>query len=244
MTDAKEHGGLKLDGVTLDQGMKEILGAYLMHESHDSTHVPADHPVIARQRRISDNTHSIEDIVKGILGKSVKAEEGSADKIMSKLAYELAQTEGFKGKPEEFTEEQARLYLSHASSALGNPTIGNRTEFKKSIVNMGAAKPGDPLYDANSALAQLIQYIATQKDKESRRISYLQTLLQEHGTQPGYVTAMQHPVEHAVGKKFNPTASVADMLGELTRKGQLQSQQYAAEAGPKTYHAKDSHGAH
>src|SRR3989338_9269386 len=235
MTDAKS--GLKLNGVTLDQGIRELMNAYLMQEAHDSTHVPSDHPVIARQRRISDTTHTIEDKVKGVLGSSVRADEGSAEKIIHALAYELAQAEGFHGKPEELTEEKARTYLSQASSALGNPTIGNKTELKKSVINMAAAKPGDPLYDSNSALAQLIQYIASQKDTDSRRINYLQTLLQERATQPGYVTAMQHPIEQAVGKKFNPTASVADMLGELTRKGQLQSQQYAAEAGPKTYTA-------
>ena len=250
MSEAHGNGGLKLNGVTLDEGMRELMNAYLMHESHSDTRVPADHPVIARQRRISDNTHGIEDIVKAALGKSVRADKSSADDIIKKLAYEVAKAEGFQGKIEQFTEENVRTYLSQAGNSLGNPTIGNKTEFTKSIINMAAVKPGDPLYDTNSALGQLIQYIATQKDSGARRTNYIQALLQEHATMPAYVTAMQGQFGHAVGRQFGPTASVADMLGELNRKGQLESQQYAASLGPKTYdasspgHGKASHAVH
>lgn len=236
----KNSGGyvdLKLNGITLGEGIKEFINFYLAGLSPDEkgANEPKDHPIIARQRKIADNAHGIEDVVKKILDDSVRADKPRADKIIKSLAYEIAKTEGFKGELEAFTDEQSRTYLSQASGALGNPTIGNKTEFTKSIFNMAAAKPGDPLYDANSALGQLIQYIATQKDSGSRRANYLQALFQEHATQPAYVTAMHDSLGQAVGKTFNPTASVADMLGEVTRRGQLQSQEYAANVAPKTY---------
>lgn len=230
-----ETESLKLNGVTIDEALKELLTAYRVQEGKSDTAVSPDHPVIVRQRRISDNTQGIEGIVKEVLGSSIKANEGHADEIIKKLAYELAKTEaGFKGELKDFSDEQVRKYLTQAGGALGNRTIGNKTDFKKSIVNSPAAKPGDPLYDANSALAQLIQYIAREKDKESARINYLNTLIAEKWTMPKYGIQLQDKIGKAFGLPLNQTATAEEALGEVNRKAQLEAQQYSGQTG-KTY---------
>jgi len=221
---------LKLNGVTLDGAVKELLNAYTIKDEKPD----ADHPVISRQRRIQDNTKGLEDIAKGVLGKSIKADVSQADTIIKKLGYELAKAEGFGGKPEELKDETLRTYLSQAASAIGNPTIGNMTEFKKSIVNLAAAKPGDPLYDNNSALAALIAYIAQQKDGESKRVNYINALIQEKWTQPDYGIRLQDTLGSEFGIPFNRTATAGDALNEINRRAQIQSQEYVAKTG-KTY---------
>ena len=230
-----ETGDLKLNGVTIDAALKELLNAYGAQEEKSDTSVSPDHPVIVRQRRISENTQGLEGTVKGILGKSIKADEGHADKIIKDLAYELAKTEaGFSLESEKFTDEMVRKYLTQAGSALGNLTIGNKTEFKKSIVNLAAAKPGDPLYDSNKELALLIQYIALQKDKETARLNYLNTLIGEKWTMPQYGIQLQKKIGNAFGIPLNQTATASDALGEINRKAQLEAQLYSAQTG-KTY---------
>ncbi len=226
---------LKLNGVTVDEGLKELLDAYRVQEAKSDTAVPADHPVIVRQRRISENTQGLEGKVKGILGNSIRADEKQAEDIIKNLAYEIAKSEtGFKGELKDFSDEQVRRYLTQAGSVLGNPTIGNNTEFKKSIINLAATKPGDPLYDSNSALAQLIQYIATQKDKESTRINYLNTLIAEKWAMPEYGIKLQERVGKAFGLPLNKTATASEALGDINRKAQLEAQMYATQTG-KTY---------
>lgn len=226
---------LKLNGVTIDEALKELLSVYRVQEDKSDTAVPPDHPVIVRQRRISENTQGLESVVKGVLGSSIKANEGHADEIIKKLAYDLAKTEaGFKGEIKDFSDEQVRKYLTQAGSALGSSTIGNKTEFKKSIINLAAAKPGDPLYDANSALAQLIQYIAAQKDKESARINYLNTLIAEKWAMPKYGIQLQGKLGKAFGIPLNQTATATEALGDINRKAQLEAQQYSSQTG-KTY---------
>ena len=124
--------------------------------------------------------------------------------------------------------------LKEAGDALRNPTIANKTEFVKSILNMAAAKPGDPLYEANSDLAQLISYIATQKDEQSRRINYLNTLLAEKWTMPDYGIKLQEKIGKAFEISLDPTATASEALGEINRTAQLKSQLQAAKTG-KTY---------
>lgn len=225
---------IKLNGVTIDQALQEFLKAYRVEQEKGDTEVPKDHPLLVRQRRIGDNVQGLEGIVKGVLGNTVKADKGKADAIINKLGYELAKAEEYAGKPEELGGEKLRKYLSDAASAIGNPTIGNNTELTKSIINMAAAKPGDPLYEANSALAQLIQYIATQKDTESKRINYLNSLVAEKWAEPETGIKLQSKVGGAFGIPLNGTATASDALSEVNRVAQLEAQQYAAKTG-KTY---------
>ena len=233
----------KLDGVTVDEGIKELLPMYKVQAERSDTPVLKDHPVIARQGRIADNAQGLEGKIKEVLGSSVKADQGNAETIIKKLAYEVAQNEGFSGKPEELKDEQVRKYLAQVGSALGNPTIGNITEFTKSIMNLPAAKAGHPLYDANSPLAQLIQYIARQKDKEERRSEYLNNLIAEKWAMPGYAINMQERIKREFGIPLNRTATASEALGEINRNASLEAQAYANRTG-KTYLEPKAQGKH
>jgi len=234
--------GLMLNGVSLDDAIAELSHAYQApHSEHGEV---AEHPLIVRQRRISANTSRLEDKVKSILGEGVtKASKEHADKIITTLAFEIAQSDGYKGKLGEFTSEQARNYLTAAANALGNPTIGNVTEFTKGIINLAAARPGDPLYDANSALAQLVQYAATQRDAESKRINYLQALVGEKWQMPEYGTAMQGAINKTFGIPLAGTATAGEALREINERSQIASRAYAAQTG-KTYLKPADHGEH
>lgn len=233
-----------LNGVSVDEAVDELLRAYtITSDSGQDTHGPTDHPVLVRQRKISDNTQGLEGKVKDIIGDSIKADKANAKSIIKELAYALAKIEGYGGKLEDFTDEKSRTYLSQASSALGNPTIGNQTEFIKSIMNLTSAKPGDPAYDANSPLAQLIGYIATQQDDGSRRISYLQQLVQEKWSQPEMGINLQDSIRNKFGIPLNATATASEALGEINRRATLEAQTYAAQAG-KTYLKGGGYGAH
>lgn len=228
-----ETEDFKLNGITADRALKEIYGMHNITEKPKDGTAP-EHPDLKRQRRISDNTQSLEGKVKEVLGSSLKATKDHADNIIKNLAYALAQTEGYKGKIEELKDEQVRTYLSHASSALGNPTIGNQIEFIKSIINMPSAKPGDPTYDANSHLAQLIRYIATQKDEETRREAYITSKLAEAWTQPDKGLKLQDKVRGIFKIPLNRTATANDALGEISRLSALEAQKYATTTG-KTF---------
>ncbi|MBI2559080.1 hypothetical protein HYW20_07200 [Candidatus Woesearchaeota archaeon] len=248
MSEQTSHGEehLMLNGVSLDEGLKKFVDGYLVHDAHGGT---TEHPIIERQRRINKNVQNLESIVKDKLGESLRADEKKADSIIKNLAYQLAVDEGYKGKLEEFDDEKARKYLSQAGEALGNPTLRNFTEFKKSIINMVAAKPGDPLYDRNSPLAQFIEHIATQKDEESKKLNYYQSLLQEHATDVRYVSAAQTKLGEKVGVRFSPAANIPEIIGAVSRKGQLQSQEYAERrkttyASPSQGHDAGAHASH
>lgn len=239
----EEHGQM-LNGVSVDQAIDELLQAYTINSKggHDADK-PTDHPFLVRQRKISDNTQGLEGKVKSIVGDSIRADKAKAESIIKELAYALAKTGGYGGKLEDFTDEKIRTYLSQASGALGNPTIGNKTEFIKSIMNLASAKPGDPAYDANSPLAQLIGYIATQQDDGSRRTSYLQQLIQEKWTQPEMGITLQNAIRNKFGIPLNATATAGEALNEINRRATLEAQTYAAQAG-KTYLNGGGYSAH
>lgn len=249
MTEHKENGTLMLNGISLDEGIQKMTQAYLADAAHSDKAVPADHPVWSRQRRISQNTENIENIVKGTLGSDVRLNPDNgkdverADNIIKRLAYEVAKLEKYAGKFEEFAknEDLVLKYLGQASQATGNPTIGNKVELKKDILNMSAVRPGDPLYSKESPLALLIQYVAQQADDPSKQLNLIQTLLQQHATDARYINHTHHALEHATGDKFRTAATIPDMVGHIRRKGEIQAQEYAAKTS-KTYLAPD-HGA-
>ena len=221
---------LPLDGVGLDAAVGELVNAYVAPEHAGIMDIHGDHPVIERQRRIQDNSKGLDKLVENILGKNVKSSQAQAKDIAKTLAHALATAEGeFKGELKDFKDEDVRKYTSKAGQALGNPAISNYVELVKSIMNMASAKPGDVAYDTRSALAQLIQYVATRKDKQSLRVEYLQTLLQEHSTDMRYITALQGALGHAVGRQFTQEATIPDMITELNDYATLQSQRALAQ---------------
>lgn len=226
----------KLNGVTIDEALQALLKAYRLQEEKDSKLVE---PNSERARRINSNAKGIEKIVTDTLGDSVRASKEQAGAIIGKLAYEIAKTEGYTGKPEDLPEERKAEYLGNAARALDNPTIGNKLEFVKSILNMPAAKPGDPLYDANSALAVLINYIATRQDEESKRINYVQQLIQAAWQQPDKGITLQGAFNKAFGFNLAPSATAGEALGELRNFGTRQTQEYVAKF-PKTYQTPKS----
>lgn len=223
----------QLNGSTASEALEALYRIHNVTEKPKEGVAP-EHPSLKRQRRISDNTQSLEGKIKEILGKDLKADKKSAVAIIKNLAYALAQTEGYKGKIEELNDEKVRMYLGHASSALGNPAIGNQIEFIKSIMNLPSAKPGDPLYDTNSPLAQLIRYIATQKDEEYRKENYLNAKLAEAWTQPDKGFKLQNMVSEKFGIPLNRTATANDALSQLASLSALEAQKYAATTG-KTF---------
>ena len=222
---------MPLNGVGLDAAVNEYIGGYVVSEHNGVMQLDGkDHPVIERQRRIQEHSKGLEKTIEGVLEGKVKPSQNQAKRMVKTLAYELATAEGeFHGKLEEFTDEQVRKYTSRAGQALGNPTISSNVELVKSIRNLASAKPGDVAYDTNSALAQLIGYVASRKDKQSIRLEYLQSLLQEHSTDMPYIAALHQKIGRAIGKEFSLEATIPDMLREVNDYGRLQSQRALAQ---------------
>ena len=227
----EEKDSEKLNGVTIDNAIQELLDAYKLKQTKEGT---LTDPNSERARRINSHVQGIEGIVKGVLGENVRAKKDQADQIVCKLAYALAQAEGYTGKPEGLSDERKASYLANAASATGNPTIGNTAELAQNIMDMAGAKPGDPLYDTNSALAQLISFIATRKDVESARINYLNQLVNTGWQHPDKGQKLQDALNKGFGFKLGPHASAVEALGEVRNYGARQTQEYAANI-PKTY---------
>jgi hypothetical protein len=243
MTD-KEHGheALKLNGITLDQGMQKLVDAYLIHAAHGDTAVPTDHPVLARQDNLTTVTEGIEKIVKDALGDSKRLDPHNskdvarADSLMKSIAYEFAKTRKYSGKIEDMTDDDVIKYLAELGNATQDPTVGNMVEFKKSLLNAASLKPGTALYNRDSPIGHAIQYIATQKEEGSGRLQHIQTLFQQHASNPEYVTATAHALSHATGKHYGRGATMSELLGDLRQAGELQAQQWAQQKS-KTYTA-------
>ena len=227
----KNNESMPLNGVDLDAAVSEYIGGHVVPEHNGIMQLDGkDHPTIERQRRIQNNSKGIEKTIEEILEGKVKPSQNQAKIIVKRLAYELATAESeFHGSLEEFTDEQVRKYTSRAGQALGNPTISSNVELVKSIRNLASAKPGDVAYDTNSALAQLIGYVASRKDKQSIRLEYLQSLFQEHSTDMPYIAALQQKIGGVIGKQFSPEATIPDMLREVNEYGRLQSQRALAQ---------------
>ena len=245
----EKHDGekLMLNGVSLDEGLQKFTQSYLAdialaEAARGDKAVPTDHPIWETQRRVNKKNEGIEGIVKGILGEDIKLNPDKtedvkrADKIIASLAYEVAKLDKYEGKFKDFEKDEGLIlkYLEQAGNTTRNPTIGNITELKKDILNMPAVKPGDPLYSRESALAQFIQYIASQADDKTRELNLTQTLMQQHATDARYITQMQEALYRTTGKRFSKAATISEMLAYVRRKGELQAQEHATETG-KTY---------
>lgn len=242
MTTSTADGSLRLNGFTLDEGIRKLVDAYLAHEAKGDTAVDKDHPVVDRQTRLTNTTEGIEKIVKDALGTASRfnphnpEDVGKADALIKNLAYEFAKTRKYSGSLNDFTSEDVLRYLAEAGNATGDQTVGNMIEFKKNILNMPSLRAGHPLYNRESPIAHLIQYIASQKDDESRSTQHVQALLQQHATDPRYILATQGGLGHATGKHYSPSATIPEMLGDLRQAGELEAQKWAANKS-KTYTA-------
>ncbi len=220
-------------GIPAEKGVDELLKFYFPGKEAEKE--PEKHPVLVRQRKIAQNLHDLEDKVKGVLGDSLRADKGKAEGIVKDLAYALAKIDGYSKEMKDFSDEDVRKYLSQAASATGNPAIGNKTDFIKSIINLAVAKPGDPLYDSNSVLAQFIQYIATQQESESKRINYLSTLISEKWTMPELGIKLQGMIREKSGIPLAATATASEALGDINRRASFAAQRDVQENAPKTY---------
>ncbi|MBI2661155.1 hypothetical protein HYX09_02695, partial [Candidatus Woesearchaeota archaeon] len=144
-----------------------------------------------RAGRIHTEVGSIEDLLKDVLvtkdkeGKVVsdpnaQATEAQANLIAGKLAYSLAKVlDEYKGSPSGLDEMKVDELLGRAASAIGDPSVGSKSQLVMAILSMATPNPKSHKYDRNGPLARLINYIATEADSESKGIRYAQTQLSQ-----------------------------------------------------------------
>lgn len=218
--------------------LEEIIGFFQMAYEPvktDSKEEPLHDPFVARRDRIHTNTQGLEDTVKGVMGTAKKADKANAEAIVTKLAYAIAQADGYKGEFKDFTDKDVRKYLSQASSAIGDPVIGNKLELLKSIMSLISAKPGTPDYNADSPLGHLISYAATQKDEEAQKINYFRTIVSEHWTEPGTGIKLQKVLGGAFSIPLDATATASNFFNELETRTAARSQLRTLETTAKPY---------
>ena len=238
----KEHEPLKLNGITVDEGIHKLVNAYLAHEAHGDKAVPVDHPLLERQDRLTTATEGIEKIVKDSLGDAKRldphnpADVGKADALIKSLIYEFAKTKRYAGKMEDMTSQEISDYLQQLGSATNDPRVGSIVEFRKSILNMPVLRPGASLYNKDSPIGHVIQYIAAQNDKPTAELQHAESLFQQHASDPRYVLATSAALSRATGKHYNEGASMGEVIADLRQAGELQAQKMAQERS-KTYTA-------
>ena len=223
-----------IDGPSIDELVRFFQSAYqpARTDSKDSSMVD---PIVTRRDRIHAHTKGIEKQVETILGGSKTASKSAAGSIIHKLAYAAAQADGYHGGTDSFTQEQVRKYLSQASAATGDPTLGNMTELTKSIMAMISAKPGTPEYNADSALGHLISYVASQNDTETKRMNHYRTVVSEKWTEPGTALTLQKALGGALGIPLHSTATAGNFFQELETRAAAESQLRTIKQAPKPY---------
>ena len=230
----------KLNGVTINAGLKELFGYLDLIKDKDGKVVKD--PNSERADRINSHVEGLQKIVQETVTDpntktiSQRPNEKQARDIVDKLGYALAQTYGFNQKPEELPQERKVEYINNALTALGIPGVTDPEKFVASIMNMAkvTAKPGDQLYDANSALVRFLQHIASRKDTQQGKINYLITLIQGAYQHPDKAMDIQKGLKDR-DIKVGPTATLNDVISEITAYGSRQTQKYV-EGLPKTYH--------
>ena len=247
-TETKE-GSLKANGFTIDEGLLDILKSYRLQNEKSHTAVPEDHPTLQRQERIKPHVKSLDNIVKQHLGSAprfdVNHDEKKAESILKELAYTLAQTKEYKGKPEDFNDEMVRDYLAQVATATDNPIFRNKTALVRSILDLPFANPDNDQYDKNSPLAQLINYIAILKDNPSKesgqvssgKLNYIKQVLAEKWNTMGKDgKAIPNAFQALTGVDLKPYATGGEAFAEVERQGNYQLQGLVAKL-PKTYTA-------
>ena len=235
MTHEEAQGNEKimLNGNSLD----EVVGFTRMAYETMKTDTGAFHdPVKERRKRIHTGNSALEETVKGIMGGNEKADKATAQKIVKSLAYEAAKAKGYHGELKEFSDEQVREYLSQASNATGDPTIGNKWGLIKSIMSMVSAKPGTSDYNADAPLGHLIRYIVAQKDEESQKLNYFRTIASEQWQEPGTGLEMIKAFRAAFPEvPLSKTATAGEFFNHLETLYGAQSQTNTIKNDPKPY---------
>ena len=238
-TDGTQEAGLsdRLNGVTIDSGLKELFG-YIRTQTDKDGKIVKD-PNTERAERTNRLSEGLQKIVEESLSGATRANEATARVIVNKLAYELAKTHGYHGKPEALTEERKLEYLSTALNAIGVPGVVDPEKFVASIMDMArpSSKPNDPLYDANSALVQFIQYIARRTEKEESRMNYLLTLINGAYQHPDKAMKIQGGLRQN-GIKVGPTATITQLNTAIREYQAGESRKYV-DSLPKTYQPKE-----
>lgn len=227
-------------GVTIDHKLTELFNMIRVQEDKDGKIVRD--PNTERGEAVAKQAEGIHKIVEGSLGDSKTADDARAKDIVYKLSQELAKTYGHKDLAT-LPEERRREYLSMAISALGLPGVSNENQLVQSIMNMArpGSKPGDPLYDQNAALVQLIQYIAGRKDEGQGKFSSALTELLNLYQSPKDAIQIVEGFKSR-GVKVGPSATAAQ-LQIATREYQAEQTRKYVDSMPKTYHNGGSAGA-
>lgn len=228
MTDAKATGG-----VDIDERLRELFG-YIRLQTDKDSHAVRD-PNTERGEAVSRQAEGLQKIVETSLTDSKTADHAKANDIVYKLSQELAKTYGHTDLAK-LPEDRRKEFLNMAISAIGVPGVANENQLVQSIMNMArpGAKPGDPLYDQNAAVVQLIQYIAGRKDAEQAKYSAVLTDVLNAYQQPNQAL---HIVESAKkgGIKVGPSATAAQFQTAVREFQANETRQYV-DSMPKTYH--------
>ena len=224
----------RLNGVTISEGFKKMFDYMNLQRDKDGTAVKD--PNSERISRINRLVEGLQGIVANeVLKGSSRANEDQAREIVEKFTYELAKTFGYQGDPKKIPEHLKGEYLRTVAQALGISAIGDPNKLTESIMNMASlvAKVGDPLYEENAPLVQLMRYIAERKDNEQIEFNHLLLLTQNGYQSPrkamNILTGLR---QHGI--KLADTASVDQVIGELRAYGAKQTRKFVDEM-PKTY---------
>ena len=221
------------EGATIDKRL-EVLFHYIRLQTDKDGTVVKD-PNTERGEAVSKQAEGLNKIVEGSLGNSKTADHAKANDIVYKLSQELANTYGHKDLAT-LPEERRKEYLNLAISAIGVPGITNENQLVQSIMNMArpGAKPGDPLYDQNAAIVQLIQYIAGRKDEEQGKFNAALTDVLNDYQQPNKALHIVDVLKRG-GVKVGSSATAAQVQTAIREFQADQTRRYV-DAMPKTYH--------
>src|SRR3989338_1536359 len=172
-----------------------------------------------RAGRIHTGVGNIEDLIKSILvtrnkegevvsDPNAQATEAQASLIAGKLAYSLAQVlDQYKGSPSGLDDMKVDELLGRAASAIGDPSVGSKSQLVMAILSMATPNPKSHKYDRNSALARLLNYIATEGDGESKQIRYAQTKLGQAWQMPEVGVKIAHAYSAKTGVPISAVAT-------------------------------------
>ena len=166
--------------------------------------------------------------------------------IAGKLAYSLAQVlDQYKGSPSGLDDMKVDELLGRAASAIGDPSVGSKSQLVMAILSMATPNPKSHKYDRNSALARLLNYIATEGDGESKQIRYAQTKLGQAWQMPEVGVKIAHAYSAKTGVPISAVATAQQAFQEHAQRQSAMSQYVQSKIKkPYTTNGESSHGAH
>jgi len=198
-----------------------------------------------RQKRIMDGSSRIgsylnESIFKG---REDAKDERIADEVITLLAYEVAKAEitGHEHTMDyETFKKDKRLVrgkLAQVANATNNEIFRDYSNLKESIMNMEIANPTKKGFADDSAIGQLINYLATEYDEGARDVSEAESITVTNWRKPNVATQLIQKVNKLNGLiKLNlgPHATAQQFFGELQSQVAAATQLYDAQLD-KTY---------